>query len=91
MSAQHQINSDRGLQHHKRPQHVQESPRDHQTPYNGKIDAGGNNKYSEQHKQLPGIRQCRNVQNDKPEIRWDFNIQSQASTSKPNQHSDHRQ
>lgn len=57
MSAQHQINSDRGLQRHKRPQTVQESLRDHQTPYNGKIDAGDNNKYSEQQKQLPGIRQ----------------------------------
>lgn len=66
---------------------MQESPRDHPTPYNRKIDAGGNNIYSEQHKQFPGIRQCRilaenyPVQNDKPEIQWDFNIQSQANTN----------
>lgn len=94
MSAQHQINSDKGLQCHKRPQTVQESPRDYPTPYNRKIDTGGNNIYSEQHKQVPGICQCRilaenyPVQNDKPEIQWDFNIQSQAI---PTQHSDHRQ
>jgi len=58
MSAQPQINSDRGLQCHKTPLTVQESPRDDQTPYNGKTDSGGNNKYSEQHKQLLGTPHC---------------------------------
>lgn len=46
--------------------------------------------YTEWRKQVTGIRQCR-VQNDKPEIRWDFNIQSQASTGQPTQHSDQKQ
>lgn len=86
-STQHQINSDMGLHHHKRPQTVQESTWDHPTPSNSKFNAGGNNIYSEWRKQLTGICQCW-VQNDKPEIRWDFDLgyssHKQAQANQPN-------
>lgn len=61
-----------------------------------KSDAGGSNIYSEQHKQSLAYVSAEHllktkVQNDKAEIRWDVNIQAQASINKPTQHSDHRQ